>query len=145
MDDKEYQRNLPTLTENSMINKVNEFQQSIEKNDKYIDSFELINLIIHRHLLYKIFEGVNKVLRKDNRQFRIDFDGNVYDYFDKLSYKYFQKEGCITDNGFLYFKAGEELYALDLLIRHHTNDKELRFILKRVKCKLAICRVDLKD
>ena len=61
MDDKEYQRNLPTLTENSMINKVNEFQQSIEKNDKYIDSVELINLIIHRHLLYKIFEGVNKV------------------------------------------------------------------------------------
>ena len=78
MDDKQYLENIGTLTENSMINKVNEFEQSVMKNNKSIDSYELDNLIIHRNLL-----------KKDNRQFRIDFDNNTYSYLDKLSYNYF--------------------------------------------------------
>ena len=89
MDDKQYLENIGTLTENSMINKVNEFEQSVMKNNKFIDSYELDNLIIHRNLLIKTFEEINKELKKDNRQFRIDFDNNTYSYFDKLSYNYF--------------------------------------------------------
>ena len=89
MDDKQYLENIGTLTENSMINKVNEFEQSVMKNNKSIDSYELDNLIIHRNLLIKTFEEINKELRKDNRQFRIDFNNNTYSYFDKLSYNYF--------------------------------------------------------
>ena len=89
MDDKQYLENIGTLTENSMINKVNEFEQSVMKNNKSIDSYELDNLIIHRNLLIKTFEEINKELKKDNRQFRIDFNNNTYSYFDKLSYNYF--------------------------------------------------------
>ena len=32
MNDKEYKRNLPTLIENLMINKVDEFKQSLKMN-----------------------------------------------------------------------------------------------------------------
>ena len=92
MDDKQYLENIGTLTENSMINKVNEFEQSVMKNNKSIDSYELDNLIIHRNLLIKTFEEINKELKKDNRQFRIDFNNNTYSYFDKLSYNYFLKK-----------------------------------------------------
>ena len=33
-----------------MINKVNEFRQSVINKDEHIDSYELSDLIIHRHL-----------------------------------------------------------------------------------------------
>ena len=92
MDDKQYLENIGTLTENSMINKVNDFEQSVIKNNKFIDSYELDNLIIHRNLLIKTFEEINKELKRDNRQFRIDFNNNTYNYFDKLSYNYFLKK-----------------------------------------------------
>ena len=89
MDDKQHLENIGTLTENSMINKVNEFEQSVMKNNKFIDSYELDNLIIHRNLLIKTFEEIKKELKKDNIQFRIDFNNNTYSYFDELSYNYF--------------------------------------------------------
>ena len=50
--------------QNSMINKVNKFQQSVIKNNKFNDSYELNNLIIHRQLLIKTFEEINKELKK---------------------------------------------------------------------------------
>ena len=92
MDDKQYLENIGTLTENSMINKVNDFEQSVIKNNKFIDSYELDNLIIHRNLLIKTFEEIKKELKRDNRKFRIDFNNNTYNYFDKLSYNYFLKK-----------------------------------------------------
>ena len=64
MDDKQYLENIGTLTENSMINKVNDFEHSVMKNNKFIDSYELDNLIIHRNLLIKTFEEINKELKK---------------------------------------------------------------------------------
>ena len=92
MNDKEYEKDLLTLIENSMIKKVNEYEQSVMKNHKFNDLYELNNLIIHRHLLIKTFEEINKELKTDNRQFRIDFDDNAYKYFNDLNYKYFKKE-----------------------------------------------------
>ena len=95
MDDKQYLEKIGTLLEDSMINKVNEFEQSVMKNNKFNDSYELDNLIIYRHLLIKTFEEISKELKKDNRQFSIDFNKNIYIYiyiynsFDKLSYSYF--------------------------------------------------------
>ena len=59
-----------------------------------------------------------------------------------------KKEGCITDNdGLLYFKTCEELYALDLLIKNNTNDLELKLLpkKKKKKYKLPIYRIGLKD
>ena len=35
----------------------------------------------------------------------------------------------------------EEMYALDLFIKKHANDKKLKFISKRVESKLAIYRI----
>ena len=89
MDDKQYLENIGTLIENSMINKVNEFEQSVMKNNKFNDSYELDNLIIYRHLLIKTFEEINKELKKDNRQFSIDYNNNIYNIFHKRSYNYF--------------------------------------------------------
>ena len=60
MDHREYKKNLPTLIENCMINKVNEFEQSVINKDQDIDSYEFSNLIIYRHLLIKTFEEINK-------------------------------------------------------------------------------------
>ena len=85
MDDKQYLENIGTLIENSMINKVNGFEQSVMKNNKFNDSYELDNLIIYRHLLIKTFEEINKELKKDNRQFSIDYNNNIYNSFHKLS------------------------------------------------------------
>ena len=58
-----------------------------------------------------------------------------------------KKEGCLTDNdGLLYFKTREELYALDLLIKSNTNDAELKLLPKKIiKSKLPIYRIGLKD
>ena len=85
MDDKQYLENIGTLIENSMINKGNGFEQSVMKNNKFNDSYELDNLIIYRHLLIKTFEEINKELKKDNRQFSIDYNNNIYNSFHKLS------------------------------------------------------------
>ena len=89
MDDKQYLENIGTLLEDSMINKVNEFEQSVMKNNKFNDSYELHNLIIYRHLLIKTFEEINKELKKDNRLFSIDYNNNIYNIFHKRSYNYF--------------------------------------------------------
>ena len=97
------------------------------------DPYELNNRILHRKFLIKTSEEINRVLKKDNRKFRIDFDNNASDYFHQQNYDYLKKEGCITDNdGLLYFKTREELYALDLLIKNNTNDLELKLLPKKI-------------
>ena len=96
---REYRKNLPTLIENSMINKVNEFEQSAINKDQDIDSYELSVLIIHRHLLIKTFEEINKELKKDKRKFRLAFDEDASEYFNELNYTYFKKEEFIADDG----------------------------------------------
>ena len=58
MDDKEYQKNIGTLIENSMITKVNKFEQTVMKNGKFKDPYEVNDLIIHRHFLIKTFEEI---------------------------------------------------------------------------------------
>ena len=81
MDDKQYLENTCTLIKNSVTNKINEFEQTVMKNDKFNDPYELNNQILHRNFLIKTFEEINQELKKDNRQFRIDFDNNASDYF----------------------------------------------------------------
>ena len=114
------------------------------KNAKnFNDPYELTNLIIHRHLLIKTFEEINKELKQDNRQFRIAFDNDAYKYFGELKYNYFNKERCIAADGRLFwFKMCEEIYALDHAIKKYTNDKELKFMPKRIKSKLAKSRIE---
>ena len=111
------------------------------------DPYELNNRILHRKFLIKTFEEINQELKKNNRQFRIDFDNNASDYFHQQNYDYLKKEGCLTDNdGLLYFKTREELYALDLLIKNNTNNLELKLLPKKnIKSKLPIYRIGLKD
>ena len=99
MNDKEYEKDLLTLIENSMIKKVNEYEQSVMKNHKFNDLYELNNLIIHRHLLIKTFEEINKELKKDKRKFRLAFDEDASEYFNELNYTYFKKEEFIADDG----------------------------------------------
>ena len=43
-----------------MINKINEFEQSVTKNDEFNDLHELNSLILHRHFLIKTFEEIKK-------------------------------------------------------------------------------------
>ena len=38
----------------------------------------------------------------------------------------------------------EELYALDLLIRNNTNDKELKFLPRKTKSELPLYKIDLR-
>ena len=99
MDHREYKKNLPTLIENCMINKVHEFEQSVINKDQDIDSYEFSDLIIYRHLLIKTFEEVNKELKKDKRKFRLGFDEDASEYFNELNYIYIKKEECIADDG----------------------------------------------
>ena len=40
-----------------------------------------------------------------------------------------------------HFKTQAEIYAFDLLIKIYTNDKELKFMPKRIKSKLPIYRI----
>ena len=81
MDDKQYLENICTLIKNSVANKINEFQQAVMKNDKFNDPYELNNKMLHRNFFIKIFEEINQELKKDNRQFRIDFDNSASHYF----------------------------------------------------------------
>ena len=46
------------------------------KNDKFNDPYELTNLIIHRHLLIKTFEEINKESK------------NIIDNFELILTKY---------------------------------------------------------
>ena len=64
MDDEQYLENLWTIIEDSMIKKGNEFEQTVMKNNKFNDPYELTNLIIHRHFLIKTFEEINQELKK---------------------------------------------------------------------------------
>ena len=73
MDGEQYLQNLYTIIEDSAIKKGNEFEQTVMKNDKFNDPYELTKLIIHRHFLIKTFEEINQESKKDNRQFRIHF------------------------------------------------------------------------
>ena len=110
MDHREYKKNLPTLIENCMINKVHEFEQSVINKDQDIDSYEFSNLIIYRHLLIKTFEEINKELKKDKRKFRLAFDEDASEYFNELNYTYFKKEEFIADDGGnSYFNVREEM------------------------------------
>ena len=144
MDGEQYLQNLYTIIEDSAIKKGNEFEQTVMKNDKFNDPYELTKLIIHRHFLIKTFEEINQESKKDNRQFRIHFDDNAYKYFNDQNYNYFKKEGCIADNDALfYFKLREELYPLDLAIKKSTNDKELKQMRKKIKSKLPVCKIAL--
>ena len=81
MDDKQYLENICTLIKNSVTNKIDEFQQAVMKNDKFNDPYELNNQMLHRNFFIKIFEEINQELKKNNRQFRIDFDNSASDYF----------------------------------------------------------------
>ena len=81
MDDKQYLENICTLIKNSVANKINEFQQAVMKNDKFNDPYELNNKMLHRNFFIKIFEEINQELKKNNRQFRIDFDNSASHYF----------------------------------------------------------------
>ena len=81
MDDKQYLENICTLIKNSVANKINEFQQAVMKNDKFNDPYELNNKMLHKNFFIKIFEEINQELKKDNRQFRIDFDNSASHYF----------------------------------------------------------------
>ena len=40
MDDKQYIENTCTLIEDSMTNKVNKFEKTVMKNDKFNDSYD---------------------------------------------------------------------------------------------------------
>ena len=81
MDDKQYLENICTLIKNSVANKINEFQQAVMKNDKFNDPYQLNNKMLHKIFFIKIFEEINQELKKDNRQFRIDFDNSASHYF----------------------------------------------------------------
>ena len=81
MDDKQYLENICTLIKNSVANKINEFQQAVMKNDKFNDPYELNNKMLHKNFFIKIFEEINQELKKNNRQFRIDFDNSASHYF----------------------------------------------------------------
>ena len=81
MDDKQYLENICTLIKNSVTNKIDEFQQAVMKNDKFNDPYELNNKMLHKNFFIKIFEEINQELKKDNTQFRIDFDNSASDYF----------------------------------------------------------------
>ena len=62
---------------------------------------------------------------------------------DEPNYDYFNKEGCMADDGGLfYFKMREEMYALDHAKKKHTYDKELKIMPKRIKSKVAKCRIE---
>ena len=64
MDGEQYLQNLYTIIEDSAIKKGNEFEQTVMKNDKFNDPYELTKLIIHRHFLIKTFEEINQELKK---------------------------------------------------------------------------------
>ena len=139
MDDQQYLENITTLINDSLFIKVNEFEQTIIKNDKFNDLYELKNPIIQRHILIKTIEEINQQLKKDERQFTIDFDEDSHNFFNKQNDYYFKREGCIADDdGLFYFKAHEEVYGLELLIKNNLDDKELKIMLKRIKTKLPI-------
>ena len=139
MDDQQYLENITTLINDLLFIKVNEFEQTIIKNDKFNDLYELKNPIIQRHILIKTIEEINQQLKKDERQFTIDFDEDSHNFFNKQNDYYFRKGGCIADDdGLLYFKAYEVVYGLELLIKNNLDDKELKFKPKRTKTKLQI-------
>ena len=50
MDDNEYLENIEALIEKSTINKINEFEQSVIKIDKFNDPYELNNLILYKNI-----------------------------------------------------------------------------------------------
>ena len=73
-----------------------------------------------------------KKLKKDNKKFRIDFNEDLYEYFNKQDHKYLKNQGCVTDKGvILVAEVINEMNNLELVIKENNNDKNSQnFILK---------------
>ena len=89
MDDKQYLENITTLINDSLFSRVNEFEQTVIKSNKFNDPYELKNPVIQRHLLIKTIGEINRQLKKDKRQFRINFDEDSHNLFKKQNDYYF--------------------------------------------------------
>ena len=106
--------------------KANDFQKSVKKfkND---ENYEYKQILIERHFLFRAIQEINEELTKNKEGFLIDLGDMVRDLFDDQTLFYWEGKGYFDfdTNTLNINSANEDLYYLHLVIKEHTNDKEL--------------------
>ena len=98
MNSNEITKYINTHFKNIVDNKIKAFEQSVIKNYNFGKTYELKNSILHKHFIINTIEEFNNKLALENKNFRVDFDEDTHEYFIKIDFDFFKKEGCISDD-----------------------------------------------
>ena len=140
---KAHLKSIPTLIDEIKDKKINDFEESVRKfsNDK---NYTLTNLLLKIHFLIKAVQEVNKELIEKKKIFGVDFGYDACLFFYNQTQFYWKKEGYYNNDGTISkFKVNQDGYALDLIIKKHTNDKKLTMFPKELKTNLPVLCVDV--
>ena len=122
-----------------LINKkYNDFIDSVAKEEKKYKNYGGNDLeehqpLVFRHFVFKSFEEVNKKLEEENKNYRVGFDSDTYNYFTNQTNEYFLKEGCIININDQYlildpYALEFEINALNNFVKKHAGDEEIKII-----------------
>ena len=118
-----------TYFKNIVNNKVKAFEQSVIKNYNLEKTYELKNPVLLKHFITNAIEEFKQELALKNKEFRVDFNEDTYNYFVRSDHDYFKKQRCISnDEKILLIELCNEKYELDQVIKENTNDEKLNMI-----------------
>ena len=118
-----------TYFKNIVNNKVKAFEQSVIKNYNLEKTYELKNPVLRKHFITNTIEEFKQELALKNKEFRVDFNEDTYNYFVRSDHDYFKKQRCISnDEKILLIELCNEKYELDQVIKENTNDEKLNMI-----------------
>ena len=123
--------------------KIEEFDKSVKKfkND---ENYEFRNFLVDRHFFFKAIQEINEELIKNNKEFLIDITTALRNFFDQQALTYLQLKGYynVEENMLDVKLASRDLQYLELVIKEHTNDKELIPNLKKFETTLPVLYVN---
>ena len=124
--------------------KIKELDESV-KNFKDNENYEFRNLLVNGHFFFKAIQKINKELTKNNEEFLIDITAALRNYFDEQALFYWEQKGYYNyEDNVPYMKlASRDLQYLDLVIKEHTNDKEVIPNLKKLETALPVLFVNV--
>ena len=124
--------------------KIKELNKSVRKfkND---ENYEFRSLLADRDFFFKAIQEINKELIKNNGEFLINITTALRNYFDEQALFYWEQKGYYNyEDNVPYMKlASRDLQYLDLVIKEHTNDKEVIPNLKKLESALPVLFVNV--
>ena len=102
-------------------------------------------MLADRDFFFNAIQEINKELIKNNGEFLINITTALRNYFDEQALFYWEQKGYYNyEDNVPYMKlASRDLQYLDLVIKEHTNDKEVIPNLKKLETALPVLFVNV--